>query len=154
MIKDFEINIISDNLGSDIPSQEADVVYISNQPTTTIEKKDDIEFKVCTKPTTEELIARGIDTNVANNTTIEISTNKPLSVIKDNTQNIQERPERLYIDQYWNIYNSPKAIIETTLDSSFSKMKLVNFSQFGDTIPLSVRQNLQFATTTIKAIQI
>ena len=154
MIKDFEINVISDNLGSDIPSQEADVVYISNQPTTTIEKKDDIEFKVCTKPTTEELIARGIDTNVANNTTIEIATNKPLTDIKDTIQNVTERPERLYIDQYWNIYNTPKAIIETTLDSSFGKMKMVNFSDFGDAIPLSVRQNLQFATTTIKAIQI
>lgn len=154
MVKDFEINVISDNLGSDVVSQEADVVYISNQPTTTIEKKDDIEFKVCTKPTTAELIARGINTNVANNTTIEISTNKPLTDIKDTIQNIQERPERLYIDQYWNIYNTPKAIIETTLDSSFGKMKMVNFSDFGDAIPISIKQNLQFATTTIKAIQI
>ena len=153
-IKDFNMNVISDSQGKDVDSSESDVIYISNETTDTIEKKDDIEFKVCTRPTTEELVDRGINTNVANNTTVYLPTNTPLDVIKDLTQNISNRPERLYIDQYWNIYSTPKAIIETTLDSSFNKINMVNFSEFGDAIPISIKQNLQFATTTIKAIQI
>ena len=153
-IKDFEIGVISNNLGSDVTGTEQDVVYISNEATDVIEKKDDIEFKVCTKPTTQELIDRGIDTNVANNTTVNLNTNEPLETIVDTTQNVTNRPERLYVDQYWNIYSFPKAIVETTLTDDYNQLNVLTFNDFGDTIPISIRQNLQFSKATVKTMQI
>ena len=154
IIKDFEINVISDNKGSDVAGSKQDVVYISNETTNVIEKKDDIEFKVCTKPTTQELIDRGIDTNVANNTTVNLSTNESIESITDNTQNVTNRPERLYVDQYWNIYSSPKTIVETTLTDNYNTLNVLTFNDFGDTIPISIRQNLQFCQATVKTMQI
>lgn len=154
LIKDFEINVISDNKGSDVAGSQQDVVYISNETTNVIEKKDDIEFKVCTKPTTQELIDRGIDTNIANNTTVNLSTNESIESITDNTQNVTNRPERLYVDQYWNIYSSPKTIVETTLTDNYNTLNVLTFNDFGDTIPISIKENLQFCQATVKTMQI
>ena len=153
-MKNFEIAIISDNNGSDIPSNKQDLVYISNEVKDVISKKDDIEFKLVTKPTTQELVDRGIDTNTATNNVVDLTTNNPLDTVYDNTQSISERAERLYIDQYWRVYSSPKCIVNTLLDDSFNKIKTYHFSTFGDTIPLSVKENLRKCESEIKLQQI
>ena len=153
-MKDFEVGIISDNKGSDVPSDKKDLLYVSEEVKDVIKKKDDIEFKICTKPTTQELIERGIDTNTANNNSVNLTTRQPLDTILDTTQNIEERPERLYIDQYWNHYSSPKVILETTIDDSFNKMQLTHTNMFGDTIPISVKENLRYCTSETRLQQI
>ncbi len=153
-IKNFEIGIISDNGGSDVSSNKKDLVYISNASNGILHTKDD-EFDICTMPTTQELVARGIETNVANNTCINLSTKTPATSITDTTQSVTDRPERLWIDQYWNIYNTPRTIIETTLDDSCIKgMAPYYMNNFGNVIPLSIRQNLRNCEATIKLQQI
>lgn len=152
-MKNFEIAIISDNNGSDIPSNKQDLVYMSNVVKDVINKKDDIEFKIVTKPTTQELIDRGIDTNTATNNTIHVTNNKPLEYIYDVHQRISERPERLYIDQYFGVYSSSKCIVETSLDDSFNKMRISSFTDFGDVVPLSIKENLQLCKVEIKLQQ-
>jgi hypothetical protein len=120
-----------------------------------IRSKDDIEFDICTMPTTDELINNGIETNIAHNTCINIGTNTPAESILDNTQNISERPERLWVDQYWNIYNKPKCIVDTKLDDSYLKgMNVYNFNAFGNTIPLKIIRNLRNCEIEISLQQI
>lgn len=154
-MKDFEVGIISDNKGSDVPSDKKDLLYVSDEVDGVIKKKDDEEFNICTMPTTNELISLGIDTNIAENTCINIAGHSPLSEIYDATQDISERPERLWVDQYWNIYSEPRCIIETNLDDSVVKdMTLVDFSLFGDTIPLSMKRNLRTCETEASFQQI
>jgi len=153
-IKDFEIGIISDNSGSDVASSKKDLVYISNESHGIIHTKDD-EFDICTMPTTQELVSRGIETNIANNTCIDLVTKTPATSITDTTQSVTDRPERLWIDQYWNIYNTPRTIIETTLDDSCIKgMAPYYVNNFGTVIPLSIKQNLRNCEATISLQQI
>lgn len=153
-IKDFEIGIISDNGGSDVPSKKKDIVYISDQSHGTLHTKDE-EFDICTMPTTQELVERGIETNVAKNTCINLVTKTPTTSITDATQSVTDRPEKLWIDQYWNIYNTPRTIIETTLDDSCIKgMAPYYVNNFGKVIPLSIKQNLRNCEATISLQQI
>lgn len=153
-MKDFEVGIISDNKGSDVPSDKKDLLYVSDEVNGVIKKKDDIQLKLCTKPTTQELIDRGIDTNTANNNTVSLDNGQPLDAITDMTQSLTERPERLYIDQYWNQYSSPKVILETILDDSFNKIRVTHSNLFGDSIPLSVKENIRYCTAETRLLQI
>lgn len=154
-LKDFEIGIISDNKGSDVPSTKKDLLYVSNMVHDVIRTKDDEEFDICTTPTTEELIANGVETNIANNTAIDLNTNQPLESITDTTQSLTERPERLWVDQYWNIYSSPRCIVETKLDDAFLKgMNIYNMSTFGNTIPKKIVRNLRNCDIEVSLQQI
>lgn len=153
-IKDFEVGIISDNGGSDVPSKKKDIVYISDEAHGIIKSRKE-EIDIFTMPTTQELVANGIETNIANNTCIDIVTNNPATGITDTTQNVNDRAERLWVDQYWNIYNTPRTIIETTLDDSYLKgIAPYYFTKFGKTIPLRVNWNLRNCEATLSLQQI
>ena len=154
-IKDFGIKIISDNKGSDVPKSKQDLVYISNMTQDVIRTREDDEFDILTMPTTDELLANGIETNLANNTCIDLTTKQPATGIYDATQDISERPERLWVDQYWNIYNNPRCIVNTVLDDSYLKnMNVYHFNTFGDTIPLKISRNLRNCEMEISLQQI
>ena len=154
-IKDFAIKVISDNKGSDVPGQKSDLVYISDMVQGVIKERKDEEFDIVTMPTTEELIKNGISTNISKNTCINISTKMPVTAVTDYTQNVSDRPERLWVDQYWNIYNKPKTIVNTVLDDSYLKnMNIYHFNLFGDTIPLSISRNLRRCEMEISLQQI
>lgn len=154
-IKDFSIDIISDNKGADVIGSKKDLVYMSNMTHDIIRSKDDEEFDIVTQPTTDELLANGIETNIAWNTCIDLNTRMPSTGITDATQNITERAERLWVDQYWNIYNKPKCIVNTKLDDSYIKnMNVYHFNTFGDTIPLKIVRNLRNCEMEISLQQI
>lgn len=154
-IKDFSIDIISDNKGADVVGSKKDLVYMSNMTQDIIRSKDDEEFDIVTQPTTDELLANGIETNIAKNTCIDLSTKMPSTGITDTTQNITDRAERLWVDQYWNIYNKPKCIVNTKLDDSYLKgLNVYNFNTFGDTIPLKIIHNLRNCEMEISLQQI
>lgn len=154
-IKDFNVKIISDNKGKDVPNQSKDIIYVSDEAEGYIKKRDDIEFKINTALTTEELIALGIDNNVSNTNVVNMTNNQPLETILDVRSNENDRAERLYINQYWNIYSSPKPIIETTLKdiNVHSFLHLYNFSGFGQMIPLSVKKNIKDCNIEISCLK-
>lgn len=154
-LKDFAIKIISDNKGADVPTSKQDLVYMSNMTQDIIRTKDDEEFDIVTMPTTNELLANGIETNIANNTCINLNTKQPATDILDATQNISERPERLWVDQYWNIYNKPRCIVNTKIDDAYLKnMNIYTMNTFGDTVPLKISRNLRNCEMEISLQQI
>ena len=147
-IKDFNVKIISDNKGKEVPNQTKDIIYISDEAKGYLKKKDDIEFKINTALTTEELLALGIDNNVSNTNVVNMRDNQPLETILDTNTNENDRAERLYINQYWNIYHTPKPIITTTLkdNNTHNFLHLYHFNVFGDMIPLGVKKDVKNCT--------
>lgn len=155
-IKDFKIKIISDNEGYDIANQSKDLMYMSLEQQDYIKKKDDIEFKINTMPTTEELINLGISSNVSNTNVVNLGTNKPLETMTDTTTNQTDRPERLFIDCYYKLYSKPKIILETTLkdNTTYPFANMYNFTGFTNMIPLSVNKDLKYNSIYIRCRQI
>lgn len=141
-IKDFNIKLISDNSGMDVKSQSKDLVYLSDEQHTYIKKRDEIEFKINTMPTVQEAVDLGIKTTVSKTNVINKTTNLALEGITAN--NTYDRPERLYIDQYWRYYNRPKVLLETELhDNGYSIFNTFTFNGFGKTMPTTIINNIK-----------
>ena len=155
-IKDFNIKIISDNKGFDNSTKAQDLCYISDEAEGYIKKRDDITFKINTMPTTDELLEIGIKSNVSNTNVVNMITKEPLGDIEDNASNETDRAERLYINEYWNMYHAPKALIETTISTQeryvmHQKWSLVGF---GAMIPYSAKYDIKKSEVTLRLRQI
>ena len=154
-IKDFNIKIISDNNGYDVSSHAKDLVYISDEADKYIKKKDDITFKINTMPTTNELISIGISTNVSNTNVVNMNTKQPLTEITDLANNETDRAERLYVNEYYNMYCLPKVIVNTSLKYNNTDyfFKLYNFAGFGTLMPFKIDYSLKTAEVKITCRQ-
>lgn len=156
-IKNFNIKIISDNEGMDVSTKTSkDLVYISDEAEDYIKKKDDVTFKINTMPTTEELLEIGIDSNVSNTNVVNMLTKQPLETVVDHANNETNRPERLYINEYYNFYNSPKIIVNTSLKytSDYYFFKLYSLSGFGTLMPFKIDYDLKLAEVHLNCRQI
>lgn len=154
-IKDFNIKIISDNKGYDVSTQSKDLVYISDEASDYIKKKDDITFKINTMPTTDELLEIGIKTNVSNTNVVNMNTRQPLETITDVANNETDRAERLYVNEYYNMYNSPKVIVNTSLkyNSTYYFFKLYTLTGFGTLMPFKIDYRLKTAEVNLNCRQ-
>lgn len=153
-IKDFNVKIISDNGGKDIKSDSKDLIYLSDEQHRYIKKKDDIEFKINTIPTVEECADLGIKSSISNTNVINKDTNLGLVSITDSVGN-NDRPEKIFIDQYWNYYNKPKVIVETDFfDKGYTFFDTFNFNGFGKMLTTSITQNLKYNNVHIVCRQI
>lgn len=153
MIKDFEVKTITDSANIDKNKKKKDIIYETDINANSYLTKDDIEFDIFTKPTSQELTDLGIGTNIYTNNCMKANGDTTITM-KDKNTNVIERPEKLYISQYYDIYSEPRINFNTTLDNSFSKMKVYKNTEFGNMIPLSVKDNLKYATTEINLLQV
>lgn len=141
-IKDFSVKMISDNGGKEVKSQSKDLIYLSDEVHNYIKKKDDIEFKINTMPTVQEAVQLGIKTTISYTNVINMNTNLALSGVSEN--GTFDRPERLYINQYWNYYNQPKVLVETDLhNDDYSIFNTFTFNGFGKTMPTTLNYNIK-----------
>lgn len=141
-IKDFEVKLISDNGGKDVKTQEKDLIYLSDETHNYIKKKDDIEFKLVTMPTAEESVNLGIKSTVSFSNVINTNTNLPLEGITFNGET--ERAERHYINQYYNYYSMPKALLETDLhNNDYSVLNTFTFTGFGKMLTQSMTYDVK-----------
>lgn len=143
-IKDFGVKLISDNSGMDVKKQSKDLIYISDETHSYIKKKDDIEFKINTMPTVEEAVELGVKSTVSTTNVINMDTNMALVSITDNQGNT-DRPEKIYVDQYWNYYNSPKVLLETEFHNTndYTIFDTFTFNGFGKMLTTSITQNIK-----------
>lgn len=153
-LKSFNMKIISDNNGYDTGNSNKDLLYISLEQLDYLKKKDDITFKINTMPTTDELIRLGINSNVSNTNVVNMSNSTPLETIV--SKGTKERPERIFIDEYYNLYSKPKVIMETTLKDNlnYPMQKMYNFTGFKNMIPMKNIQNLKYNTITLTLRQL
>ena len=104
MISDFEINIYSDNGGveeSSLLTTSNDVVYQSDTDETYINRKDDIDFALCSGLTVAEANALGVLTTV-NKSTVRDADGNAILTCYDSVRGVTAKAEAFYIDSYYN----------------------------------------------------
>lgn len=119
VIKQFECKIVSDNGGLEI-TESNDLIYQSNEDEECLTKKDDIEFKFITQLSANEAFAKGVKNTINVNSVQDEHTGYTLKTLYNATTNEVAKPEEHYIDQYYNAYNKPKIILETSIDDGFT----------------------------------
>ena len=117
-IKEFECKIYSDAAGNEI-TEDNDLIYLSNENHTFINKKEDIEFKFITQLSSEECREKGIKATVNLNAVVNNQTGLPLTGIYNRAYQgsgeTGKKPEEYYVDAYYTEYSEPKILLETDL---------------------------------------
>lgn len=114
ILKDFECKIYCDNGLNEI-NEDNDLIYMSAETDRFINKKDDVEFKFITQPSSSECLEKGISTGVNLNAVINATTSQPLAALYNATTGETAKAEEHYINQYYTEYSRPKIIMETDL---------------------------------------
>lgn len=117
IIKDFKVSLKTDASGynTDFQNNDKDLVYISNETDAYVNKKDDINFKIITQPSTEECIRLGCSLSNNYNAAVNASTGLPISSIYNFFTKETAKPEEHYVNQYYQLYSKPKIMLETEI---------------------------------------
>jgi hypothetical protein len=121
IIQDFQCKIYSDNGGNEI-NADKDLIYISNENTQYLNKKDDIDFNFVTQLTSDERFEKGIETAIIINNVINMDEQLPLTKLYNNVANTADinklaKAEEHYIAQYYREYSQPRILLDMDLDS-------------------------------------
>lgn len=160
-IKDFDIEITSslDAPGVIAETKNKDLLYTSMEERKYIKTRDDIDFKINTQVSSEEAEQLGLSSTAMVSNAVNVDTSTGLEGIYayGDSSNIQ-RPEKLYVDQYWNYYHLPKVILETeihdTSTASYNMMDTYQITGFGKMMPHEVTRDLKKNSVKIKMRQI
>lgn len=106
-IKDFEVKVYSDNGHLD-NSSDKDLVYISNTDDTFVNIKDDLDFSITTALTSDECNACGVTNKVWLSTPYSSAEQSSLRAIYDKNTGNNDKPEKLYVDSYYQEYSKPR----------------------------------------------
>lgn len=117
IIKDFKVSLKTDAAGynTDFQNNDKDLVYMSNETDAYVNKKDDINFKIITQPSTEECIRLGCSLSNNYNAATDAMTGLPIRTIYDAFTEETAKPEEHYVNQYYQLYSKPKIMLETEL---------------------------------------
>ncbi len=110
MVKEFEINVYSDNGGVN-NTGDNDIVYMSDTRENFVNKKDDLEFKITSALTLEECTELGVTNTINESTPVNPSTKEGILSIYDYTKSAQVKPEKSYVDSYYNEYHAPRILL-------------------------------------------
>ena len=117
IIKDFKVSLKTDAAGynTDFQNNDKDLVYISNETDAYVNKKDDINFKIITQPSTEECIRLGCSLSNNYNAAVNANTGLPITTIYNFFTKENAKPEEHYVNQYYQLYSKPKIMLETEI---------------------------------------
>lgn len=146
-VKDFECKVYTDGANATV-GEEKDLIYMSAENDYYINKKDDIDFKFITQPTSDECLKIGITPSVNMNTVINMTNGMPLPSIYNDITKETAKAEEHYVDQYYREYSVPRLILETTLQDgeniSFKniyKSKTLTKTFYPQSISLGLKNN-------------
>lgn len=114
IISDFEVKVVTSG-GEQLDEEEKDLIYLSDEQTDYVSKKDDIDFKIITQLSSKEALEKNISPSICINAALNMTTNLPLKEIYNKYKNTAAKAEELYVDSYYSEYASPKLILETNL---------------------------------------
>lgn len=114
MVKKFEIKIYNDN-GHVNNTEDKDLVYMSAESNDFSNKKDDIEFKICSALTAEERREFGVNDFVSMTSPLAVTTSTPITAIYNRCKGERIKPEIDYIDSYYKEYSAPRVILTQAL---------------------------------------
>lgn len=116
-LEDFNIELKSDRGGSIDNGDDNDIIYMSDEQRTFINKKDDIEFNFTTALTANEAESLGVNITI-NRSDVVDSSGLLISQIHNNNTNEDAKPEQHYVDAYYREHENVKLIMESTLHDS------------------------------------
>ena len=127
MLKEFKVEVVSDNGKIGAVSDEKDIVYKSDTGESFVNRKDDLEFRFTTALTSKECKALGVNNAVKLSSPQNEATKNALIDIYDRNQNLADKPEKLYVDAYWQEWHEPRVVmtqnvIETKKGLSFASI--------------------------------
>lgn len=129
-IKDFNIQIASDNSGnsSDYQDLNNDLVYVSDEQTKYLNINEESQFEFITQPTAEECAIKGIPNQILSNVVVGTD-NMPINTLYGVNNNEVAKAEEFYVDQYYRYYSSPKVVINTDIEynSDFNFFNSYNY---------------------------
>lgn len=111
MLKEFKIEVVSDNGKIGAVSDEKDIVYKSDTGESFVNRKDDLEFRITTALTSKECKALGVNNAVKLSSPQNEETKNALTSIYDRNQNLADKPEKLYVDAYWQEWHEPRVVM-------------------------------------------
>lgn len=115
MVKKFEVKVYSDNAMLD-GIGDNDIVYTSDTQETFLNKKDGIEFSLCSALTADECRSLGVTNSVMISTPLNTRTGDAVIDVYDYYQKVQAKPERIYVDSYYREYRHPRVLMEQKLE--------------------------------------
>lgn len=128
LLKDFKVEVVSDNGKMGAVSDDSDIVYMSDTAETFVNKKDDLEFKITTALTSEECKAMGVNNAVKLSSPENVAQKNALLSIYDWNKKETAKPEQLYVDSYWQEWHEPRVELTQNLIDSSGYVSL--FSRF------------------------
>lgn len=160
-MKDFSIEITSDlaGTGNIAEKKNKDLLYTSMEERKYIKTKDDIDFKINTQVTMKEALDLGLSDTISLSNVVDLDTSLGLTGIYTYGNSTDEnRPEKLYVDQYWNYYHLPKVILETeihdTSTASYNMMDTYQVTNFGKMMAHEITRNIRSNTVKIRMRQV
>ena len=158
-IKDFKIEADGTNDKSAISgTKNKDILYVSDEERKYIKTKDDIEFKINTALSNEEAQELDIDNTVSTSYVTDLDTSLNLVGVSQYEDSSVFRPEKLYVDQYYNYYNAPKVILETdiwdTSTGSYNTLNTYQINGFGKMMATDITRDLRNNSVKVKMRQI
>lgn len=115
LIKSFECKVYSDNGKLDNNQDDNDVIYMSDTAEKFVNKKDDLEFKICSALTSSECQKLGVSNSVKLSTPLNTNSGDGVLTIYDRKQAVSAKAEQFYVDSYYTEYHTPHVIMEQNL---------------------------------------
>jgi hypothetical protein len=109
LISKFEAKIYSDN-GLINNSGNNDLIYLSDTSEKFINKKNDIKFKINSALTLQDCQQLGVTNSVKLSNPTDISGTGTTDIYDYNFKS-KAKPERLYINEYYNEYHQPRILL-------------------------------------------
>lgn len=126
MIGEFEVKLYSNNrLVNNY--KDNDVIYMSDTKETFVNKKDDIEFKICSALTSAECQELGVKNGVKMSTPLNVLSGTGLLTIYDYNTKETAKAEQFYVDSYYREYHSPHILMEQNLIDKDGIASIFNF---------------------------
>lgn len=111
MLKEFKVEVVSDNGKIGAVSDEKDIVYKSDTGESFVNRKDNLEFRITTALTSKECKALGVNNAVKLSSPQNEAAKNALVSIYDRNQNLADKPEKLYVDAYWKEWHEPRVVM-------------------------------------------
>lgn len=114
ILKDFGAKLYSDGGGNEV-WEEKDLIYVSDEQTDYVNKRDDIDFQIITQLDSQTLKDKGVKSGVFKNACVNRVTGKPLEKLYNAVTADLARAEEIYVDQMYQEYRRPKIMMTTGL---------------------------------------
>lgn len=116
-VKDFEVKVYSDSGQIGKADDGKDIVYMSDTKENFVNRKDDLEFRLCSALTTEECRNLGVANSVKLSTPIDTSTGLGVKEIWTfcGTSPERAKAEQIYVDSHYRECHAPRVEIEANI---------------------------------------